>query len=126
MENIETYEDREKRIKADEDRLKSITRSLNKIYKDISKEKKPIAKNIIEEAAFYKLQIEKHKQDLIDNGSMEEMQQGAYTIKRENPAAKALRDVDAKYTKRLEMLGKLLDEEEKEEIKDSLDELIEG
>ena len=109
-----------------EELLQEILENLNEVYKDIKEDKKLVAQNLIEEAAFYKMQIEECKRDLLINGAMEEMPQGAYTIKRENPAAKAMREIDAKYTKRLEMLGKLLNEEDRREAKDALDELLGG
>jgi hypothetical protein len=106
MKNTMTKEQSEK------DKLikKEITR-LNRILKDIDKNKKASAEGLIQEAAFMRATLQELKEQINRNGVVDEMPQGDYTILRESPAVKTYNTMIQRYTTVCKELFNLLPKE---------------
>lgn len=99
---------------------------LTKIFKDIDKNKKLSAKGLIEEAAYMKSTLKELKSFIDENGAIDEMQQGSYTILRENPALKSYNTMIQRYTTVIKELINLLPKDIQKETSDGFDEFVGG
>ena len=97
-----------------------------KIFKDIDKNKKLSAKGLIEEAAYMKSTLKELKSFIDENGAIDEMQQGSYTILRENPALKSYNTMIQRYTTVIKELINLLPKDIQKETSDGFDEFVGG
>lgn len=111
--------DKEKQIKNE------VTRLTN-IFKDIDKNKRLTSKGLIEEAAYMKATLKELKQSIDEKGAIDEMQQGSYTILRENPALKSYNTMVQRYTTVIKELTNLLPKEIQKETTDGFDEFVGG
>lgn len=100
-----------------------ITRLTN-IYKNIDKSKKLTAKGLIEEAAFMKATLKELKQSIDENGPIDEMPQGEYSILREHPALKSYNTMVQRYSGILKQLTDLLPKEIQREVSDGFDDFV--
>lgn len=99
---------------------------LTKIFKDIDKNKKLSSKGLIEEAAYMKATLKELKAFIDGNGAIDEMQQGSYTILRENPALKSYNTMIQRYTTVIKELINLLPKDIQKETSDGFDEFVGG
>lgn len=86
---------------------KEITR-LNKIYKDIDDKKKKVVDGLIQRSAFMKITLEELEEDIIENGTVEEMPQGEYSITVQRQQFKGFIAMVQRYTTIEEKLLSLL------------------
>ena len=81
---------------------------LTKLFKDIETNKRLTAKGLIEEASFMKATLAELKKSIDENGPIDEMPQGDYSILREHPALKSYNTMVKNYTSIIDKLLGLL------------------
>jgi len=91
---------------------REITRLTN-LYKDIEKNRRLSAKGLIEEAAFMRVTLTELKKSIDENGPIDEMPQGEYSILREHPALKSYNTMVQRYSSIIKQLTDLLPKEVK-------------
>jgi len=91
---------------------REITRLTN-LYKDIEKNRRLSAKGLIEEAAFMRATLTELKKSIDENGPIDEMPQGEYSILREHPALKSYNTMVQRYSSIIKQLTDLLPKEVK-------------
>lgn len=98
---------------------------LTKLFKDVDRNRRLTAKGLIEEAAFMKYTLQELKQQVNDNGPIDEMPQGEYSILREHPALKSYNTMVQRYTNVIDKLTNLHPKEEiKKEVDDGFEDFI--
>lgn len=100
-----------------------ITRLTN-LYKDIEKNRRLSTKGLIEEAAFMCATLAELKQSINENGPVDEMPQGEYSILREHPALKSYNSMVQRYSGIIKQLTDLLPKEVKVVEEDVFDDFI--
>lgn len=86
---------------------------LTNLYKDIERNRRLSAKGLIEEAAFMRATLAELKIAIDENGPIDEMPQGEYSILREHPALKSYNTMVQRYTSIIKQLTDLLPKEVK-------------
>lgn len=111
-----------KEITKDERIIKEVKR-LNRIYKNIDKDKKAIIDGIIKRAAYMRIALEDWEMDIIENGITEMFTQSEKTepYERERPIARLYNTMNGNYQKIIKQLSDLLPKEEVKEIDDGFD-----
>lgn len=94
---------------------------LTNIFKDIDKNKRLSAKGLIEEAAYMKATLKELKKSIDEDGPIDEMPQGDYSILREHPALKAYNTMVQRYTTVIDKLSGMLPKEVAKETSDGFD-----
>lgn len=90
------------------EKIKYEEKRLEKILKDVPKQQIALCRRLIERAAFMLVTLEDYEQDITVNGVITEMEQGKYTIHRENPAAKGYNTMVKNYQAVIRQLTDLL------------------
>src|SRR5690606_6423774 len=111
-----TPEEKEKRIKREEARLK-------KIFADLPEDRRRIAEGLVKEAAFMRVTLEETRAVIDREGVIERFEQGAQRFLREHPATKVYAAMINRYSAVVKQLIDLLPTAEKG--KTEADELIE-
>lgn len=104
-----------------EKEIKKEIRRLNRIFKEVDKDRKDASKGLIEESAFMKLTLIELKILIDENGPIDEMPQGDYSILREHPALKSYISMINRYTSVSKELFNLLPKEVQKEGDDGFD-----
>ena len=100
-------------------------RRLTDLFKDIDRNKRLTAKGLIEEAAFMKVTLHELKKLIDENGPIDEMPQGEYSILRESPALKSYNTMVQRYTNIINQLTNLHPKEEvKREVDDGFESFV--
>lgn len=101
---------KEARTKTKDERIRGEKSRLNRIYKDIDKNKKKLAAGLIERAAFMRIECEDLETDLIENGWTEQFQQSEKLepYDRARPQGQAYQQLNANYQKVIKQLDALL------------------
>ena len=101
---------KEARTKTKDERIRGEKSRLNRIYKDIDKNKKKLAAGLIERAAFMRIECEDLEADLIENGWTEQFQQSEKLepYDRARPQGQAYQLLNANYQKVIKQLDALL------------------
>ena len=101
---------KEARTKTKDERIRGEKSRLNRIYKDIDKNKKKLAAGLIERAAFMRIECEGLEADLIENGWTEQFQQSEKLepYDRARPQGQAYQQLNANYQKVIKQLDALL------------------
>lgn len=102
---------RQKKIYTKEELIKKEKNRLKRIFKDMDENRKKMAEGLFEEAAFMKIALQDLKAEVVEEGTVDEMQQGTYKIKREHPALKSYNTMISKYTTTLKILCDMLPKE---------------
>ena len=112
--------------KVDKDTL--VNREINRLtnlFKDIDANKRLTAKGLIEEASFMKATLQELKEMIDEQGPIDEMPQGEYSILREHPALKSYNTMVQRYTNIINQLTNLHPKEEiKKEVDDGFDSFV--
>lgn len=87
-----------KELTEKEKNIKKEIARLNKILRDIDKNKRASAEGLIQEAAFMRATLQELKEQINKNGVIDEMPQGEYSILRESPAVKTYNTMIQRYT----------------------------
>ena len=98
-------EERQKRTKAK-------MRKLKPFLEEVPEEKKYLAQLTIDEIAFLMITLEDLKEKVMRDGVVTEMDQGKYTIDRENPALKSYNVTIQRYNSNLKLLAELIGQSE--------------
>lgn len=109
--------EKDKRINAEITRLKNI-------LKDLSQDKQDISDGLVNEAAFMRITLEDLKKDINENGAIDEMPQGNYSILRESPAVKTYNTMVQRYNATCKELFSLLPKEIPIEEDDGFDTFV--
>ncbi|RKO62387.1 hypothetical protein [Caldibacillus debilis] len=96
-----------------DEKIKKEIRRLKKIYADLDGKKREVAEGLINEAAFMKATLEELKELIDQNGPIDEMPQGEYSILREHPAVKTYNTMIQRYSTVMKQLADLLPKEDK-------------
>ncbi|RKD21113.1 hypothetical protein BEP19_15680 [Ammoniphilus oxalaticus] len=96
--------EKEKRIDKEKKRLKSIT-------SELSKEKQEVADGLIDEIAFMRATLENLKAEINENGEVDIMPQGEYSIRRQSPELQSYNTMIQRYTTACKTLFDLLPDE---------------
>ena len=110
-------------LKKDKEISNEVKRLTN-IFKDIDKNKRLSAKGYIEEAAYMKATLKELKKAIDEQGAIDEMPQGEYSILREHPELKAYNTMVQRYTTIIDKLTGLLPKEIQKETSDGFDEFV--
>jgi len=113
-----------KRELTKEEKIKKEIRRLKRIYKDLDGKKKQVAEGLINEAAFMKATLEELKELIDENGPIDEMPQGEYSILREHPAVKTYNTMIQRYTTTIKQLADLLPKETPKEEDDGFESFV--
>ena len=112
--------------KVDKDTL--VNREINRLtnlFKDIDANKRLTAKGLIEEASFMKATLQELKEMIDEDGPIDEMPQGEYSILREHPALKSYNTMVQRYTNIINQLTNLHPKEDiKKEVDDGFDDFL--
>ena len=87
-----------------EKRIKKEVTKLRKFIKDLETEEQNMTMYLINELAFMKVTLEDLKEEVNENGVIDIMPQGEYSIKRENPALKTYNTMIQRYNSTLKQL----------------------
>ena len=112
-----------KDLENDQEIKKEIKR-LNSLYKDLEGNKKQVAEGLIEEAAFMRKTLNGLKRIILESGTIDEMEQGAYSILREHPALKSYNTTIQRYSGVIKQLSDLLPKETPKQQDDGFDDFI--
>ena len=115
----------DKKIEKDKLVKREITRLTN-LFKDIEKNRRLSSKGLIEEAAFMKATLTELKELINENGAIDDMPQGEYSILREHPALKSYNTMVQRYSGILKQLTDMLPKEQAKEIDDGFDAFLNG
>lgn len=115
-----------KKEKTKDERILQEGRRLNRIYKDIDKDKKAIIDGLIKRAAYMRIALEDWEEDIIVNGYYEMFTQSDKTdpYERERPVARLYNTMNANYQKIIKQLSDLLPKEEIKEEDDGFDSFV--
>ena len=115
---------RKKKVSKDTLVNREINRLTN-LFKDIDANKRLTAKGLIEEASFMKATLQELKEMIDEQGPIDEMPQGEYSILREHPALKSYNTMVQRYTNIINQLTNLHPKEEiKKEVDDGFDSFV--
>ncbi|MED4530923.1 hypothetical protein [Metabacillus fastidiosus] len=109
--------EKEKEIKKEAARLK-------RIFKELDANKKSASEGLIQEAAFMRATLTQLKEDINLNGTIDEMEQGGYSIMRESPAVKTYNTMIQRYTTVMKELLSLFPKEVPELKDDGFDAFV--
>lgn len=110
-------------------RIKNEIERLNDILKDVEVKKKETLQGLIVESAFMRATLEDLRKDIDENGVIDEMPQGEYSILRESPYVKTYNTMIQRYTTINDKITALLPKdkiEEKEKEVDPFEEFLKG
>lgn len=97
--------------KSKDSKIEKEMERLNDIFKDVDKDKTNALKGFIEEASYMKITLMELKKLIDENGPIDEMSQGEYSILREHPALKSYNAMIQRYISVTEKLFNLLPRE---------------
>lgn len=97
---------------------------LTNLYKDVDRERRLTAKNLIEEAAYMKATLKELKQSIDEHGPIDDMPQGSYSILREHPALKSYNTMVQRYSGIIKQLMDLLPKAQQKEVDDGFDDFL--
>lgn len=113
----------DKKIEKDKLVKREITRLTN-LFKDVERNRRLAAKGLIEEVAFMKATLSELKELVNENGAIDIMPQGDYSIKREEPALKSYNTMIQRYANALKQLSDMLPKEVAKEVDDGFDSFL--
>lgn len=99
---------------------------LNRIFKQLPKEKQKLAEGLKSQAAFMVATLAELQEIMNREGPVELFEQGTQKMLREHPAAKTYNTMVRNYTSICKALFDLLPEEEKKSATDELMEFVKG
>lgn len=99
---------------------------LNRIFKQLPKEKQKLAEGLKSQAAFMVATLAELQEIMNREGPVELFEQGTQKMLREHPAAKTYNTMVRNYTSICKTLFDLLPEEEKKSATDELMEFVKG
>lgn len=113
-----------KKILTKDEEIKKEIKRLNKILGEVEKNKKEAVEGLIQEVAFMRATLQELKAMIDENGPIDEMPQGEYSILREHPALKSYNSMIQRYTTACKEIFSLLPKDIKVVQEDEFDEFI--
>ncbi|MBN2796222.1 MAG: hypothetical protein JXR88_12500 [Clostridia bacterium] len=110
--------------KTKEELVKAEIRKYKRIFKDVDEKKKKVAEGLFEEAAFMKITLKELKERIDDEGVIDEMQQGEYSILREHPAVKVYNTMIQRFLATSKQIVDLLPKDAVKKLEDGFDDFI--
>ena len=107
-----------------EDLIKKEITRLTGIFKDLEIKKKKTVEGLICESAFMRVTLEELKKLVNENGVIDEMPQGEYSILRESPYLKSYNAMIQRYTTVNDKLLSLLPKEEVKIANDGFEDFV--
>ena len=101
-----------------EERIEEEVERLNDIFEDVTPEKKKVAQGIIEEVAFMRITLQDLKEEINENGTIDIMPQGEYSIRRQSPEVQTYNTMIQRYNTAYKELFNLLPKEVVSDIDD--------
>lgn len=109
-----------------DDKIKKEVNRLNRILKEVDDKKKKTVEGLIKEAAFMRITLDELRGCINENGVIDEMCQGEYTILRESPYVKTYNTMIQRYTTVNDKLLALLPKEVVKEADDGFENFVFG
>ena len=97
---------------------------LTNLFKDMERVRTLSTTGLIEEASFMKATLQELKKAINENGPVDNMPQGDYSILREHPALKSYNTMVQRYAAILKQLTDLLPKEVQKEVSDGFDDFL--
>ena len=109
-----------KRELTKDERILKEVRRLNRIYKEIDKDRKAIIDGLIKRAAYMRITLEDWEMDIVENGIVEMFTQSEKTepYERERPVARLYNTMNANYQKIIKQLSDLVPKVPKAVVED--------
>lgn len=104
-----------------EERIEKEIKRLKGIFRDLSDEKKKAAQGIIEEVAFMRITLQDLKAEINENGTIDIMPQGEYSIRRQSPEVQTYNTMIQRYNTAYKELFNLLPKEVVSDIDDEFE-----
>lgn len=105
---------KEERIKKEKDRL-------DNIFSILDEDKINVAEGLISEAAFMRVTLEDLKAEINENGTVDIMPQGEYSIRRQSPEVQVYNTMIQRYNTTYKELFSLLPKEVASDVDDEFD-----
>lgn len=110
--------------KLDLAKAESVFKDVKKAIKNLSKPKQNIANTLLKEAKFCVAALEELKKEVEQYGVITSMDQGDYSIDRENPALKSYNTTIKNYMNLMKQMAELFDNLPVENKPDDLEEFL--
>src|SRR5690625_1063558 len=107
-------DEKEKRIQKEKDRL-------DNIFSILDEDKINVAEGLISEAAFMRVTLEDLKDEINENGTVDIMPQGEYSIRRQSPEVQVYNTMIQRYNTTYKELFSLLPKEKSEFVDEEFD-----
>lgn len=104
-----------------EERIELEIKRLDDIFSTVDVDKRDIALGLIEEAAFMRVTLQDLKAEINENGTVDIMPQGEYSIRRQSPEVQVYNTMIQRYNTTYKELFNLLPKEKGELIDDEFD-----
>lgn len=99
---------------------------ISALFSEIDEKKAAVVQGLIKDAAFMRISLEELKGELVENGFLDEMPQGKYTITRESPSSRAYCSLVQRYTTCIGKLAELLPKETASALSDGFEDFVES
>ena len=101
----------------EDERIKKEIRKLNRIFKDIEKDKKSLCTELIKNAAFMAITLEDLQKDIMENGAIITGTNGnGFEVVQENPAQRSYNTMINRYASIIKQLNELLPDAKEENV----------
>lgn len=104
-----------------EERIELEKKRLDDIFSSIDADKKDVAQGLIDEAAFMRVTLQDLKEEINENGTIDIMPQGEYSIRRQSPEVQTYNTMIQRYNTTYKELFNLLPKEKSELIDDEFE-----
>lgn len=113
-----------KKNKTKDKLIQNEVKRLTNLFKDIEKSRRLSTNGLVNEAAFMKVTLQELKDLINENGAIDVMPQGDYSILREHPALKSYNTMIQRYSAILKQLTDLLPKEVQKEVDDGFEDFL--
>lgn len=104
-----------------EERIELEKKRLDDIFSSIDADKKDVAQGLIDEAAFMRVTLQDLKEEINENGTIDIMPQGEYSIRRQSPEVQTYNTMIQRYNTTYKELFNLLPKEKSELVDDEFE-----
>lgn len=104
-----------------EDRIQKEIERLDDVFESVDVDKKDAAQGLIEEAAFMRVTLQDLKAEINENGTVDIMPQGDYSIRRQSPEVQTYNTMIQRYNTTYKELFNLLPKELASDIDDDFE-----
>lgn len=104
-----------------EERIEQEIQRLEDVFDNVDPDKKEAAQGLIEEAAFMRITLQNLKDNINENGTVDIMPQGEYSIRRQSPEVQTYNTMIQRYNTTYKELLNLLPKEVASDIDDDFE-----